>query len=89
LILVVVSLALFVAIVAIIGPPRDYFIAAMFPKWMVFAPGVLLILADSATYVGIVVVGHAVMRLVAGPAGEDRLARHPKGGAAKIAGAQR
>ena len=36
------------------------------------------ILADSAIYVGIVAVGHAVMRLVSGPAGEDRLARRPK-----------
>ena len=61
----------------IIGAPRDYFIAAMFPKWMVFAPGIAPILADGATYFGIVVLGHAVMRLIAGPAREDRLARHP------------
>ena len=83
------GLAVFVAVVAIIGPPRDYFIAAMFPKWMVFGPGVVPILADSATYAGIVVLGHAVMRLVAGPSGEDPLARHPRRGAAKIAGALR
>jgi hypothetical protein len=47
----------------------------MFPKWMVFAPGVAPIVADGATYAGVVVVGHAVMRLIAGPAIEDRLAR--------------
>jgi hypothetical protein len=69
------GLAVFTGIVTIIGAPRDYFIAAMFPKWMVFAPGVAPILADSATYFGIVIVGHAVMRLIAGPAREDRLAR--------------
>ena len=69
------GLAVFTGIVTIIGAPRDYFIAAMFPKWMVFAPGVAPILADSATYAGIVIVGHAVMRLVAGPARADRLAR--------------
>jgi hypothetical protein len=69
------GLAVCVAIVAVVGPPRDYLYAATFPKWMVFSPGVAPILADSATYIGIVVVGHVVMRLVAGPARDDRLAR--------------
>jgi len=72
------GLAVFIVIVAIIGPPRDYLFARTFPAWMVFAPGVAPILADAATYVGIVALGHAVMRLVAGPASEDRLARHPR-----------
>jgi hypothetical protein len=72
------GLAVSLCIVAIIGPPRDYLIAAMFPKWMVFAPGFAPILADAATYVGIVALGHAVMRLIAGPASEDRLARPPR-----------
>ncbi len=31
------------------------------------------ILADGATYAGIVVLGHAVARLIAGPAREDQL----------------
>jgi hypothetical protein len=65
--------AVFTCIVAIIGPPRDYLYAAKFPAWMVFAPGVTPILADCAAYVGIVVIGHVVMRLVAGPSGEDQL----------------
>jgi hypothetical protein len=65
------GLAVFTGIVTIIGAPRDYFIAAMFPKWMVFAPGIAPILADGAAYFGIVVLGHAVMRLIAGPARED------------------
>ena len=69
------GLAVCVGIVAVIGPPRDYLYAATFPKWMVFAPGIAPILADSAAYILIVVVGHGVMRLVAGPAREDRLAR--------------
>ena len=69
------GLAVFAAIVAIIGPPRDYLYALTFPKWMVFSPGIAPMLADSATYVGVVLVGHAVMRLVAGPAHADRLAR--------------
>jgi hypothetical protein len=64
-------------VVAVVGAPRDYLIAARFPEWMVFAPGAAPILADAATYVGIVALGHAVMRLIAGPSSEDRLARHP------------
>ncbi|MEK6335799.1 MAG: hypothetical protein AABM67_12785 [Acidobacteriota bacterium] len=67
------GLAVFIGIVAIIGPPRDYLIASMFPEWMVFGPGVVPILADAATYVGIVSLGHGVMRLIAGPSSEDRL----------------
>ena len=70
------GLAVCVGIVAVIGPPRDYAYAATFPKWMVFGPGVAPILADSAAYILIVVVGHAVMRLVAGPAREDRLVNY-------------
>ena len=69
------GLAVFIGSVAVIGPPRDYLIAATFPKWMVFAPGVAPILADAVTYVGMVAVGHAVMRLIAGPATADQLAR--------------
>ena len=48
---------------------------AKFPKWMVFAPGVSPILADAATYIGIVLVGHSVMSLIAGPPTRDHLAR--------------
>jgi hypothetical protein len=71
------GLAVFASIITIIGPPRDYLIAAWFPKWMVFAPGVAPVLADAAAYAGLILLGHAVMRLVAGPAGADRLARQP------------
>ena len=67
------GLAVCLVVVAIIGPPRDYLYAAKYPAWMVFAPGIAPILADAATYVGIVALGHAVMRLVAGPARVDRL----------------
>ena len=62
-------------VVAIIGPPRDYMYAAIFPEWMVFASGVAPILADAAAYVGIVMIGHIAMCLIAGPSAEDRLAR--------------
>jgi hypothetical protein len=67
------GLAVCLGIVAIIGPPRDYLYALKFPEWMVFAPGVAPIIADALAYISIVAIGHAVMRLVAGPSREDRL----------------
>jgi hypothetical protein len=70
------GLAVFTSVAAIIGAPRDYLIAAKFPEWMMFAPGLAPIVADAATYVGIVILGHAAMRLIAGPAKADRLARY-------------
>lgn len=60
---------------AIIGPLRDYAYAAKFPEWMVFAPGIAPLLADGVTYAMMIIVGHTVMRIVAGPAGKDSLAR--------------
>jgi hypothetical protein len=69
------GLAIFTAVVTVIGAPRDYFIAAKFPQWMVFSPGIAPILADSVAYFLIVVAGHAVMRLIAGPSAADPLAR--------------
>ena len=54
---------------AIIARPRDYAIAGAFPAWMTFSPGIAPVLADAAVYALLVVVGYAVMRLVAGSAG--------------------
>jgi hypothetical protein len=71
------GLAVAVLMAAIIGPPRDYWYMARFPEWGAYAPGVAPVLAISATYVLLLVVGHAVMRLVAGPARDDQLARRP------------
>ena len=62
------GLAVCLIVVGIIGPPRDYLYASVFPEWMVFGQGVAPILADAATYVAFVALGHAVMWLVAGPA---------------------
>jgi hypothetical protein len=42
---------------------------------MVFAPGVAPIIGDAAAYVGMMAVGHAAMRFIAGPAIEDQFAR--------------
>ncbi|MEO5937250.1 MAG: hypothetical protein ABIP81_08550 [Terriglobales bacterium] len=63
-----------VLVSTMIGPPRDYWIAAMFPAWMSFAPGIAPVLADGAIYALLVIVGYGVMYWVAGPAGADALA---------------
>ena len=69
------GLAVVVVVAAIIGPPRDYWYMSHFPHWGAYAPGLAPVLAVSATYVLMILLGHGVMRLVAGPADADRLAR--------------
>jgi hypothetical protein len=71
------GLLLAFVVTVIIGPPRDYWIAAMFPKWMTFGPGIVPVLADAAVYALLVIVGYAVMYSVAGPERADALARVP------------
>lgn len=71
------GLAAVVIAAAVIGPPRDYWYMQRFPEWGSYAPGVAPILAISATYVILVVLGHSMMRLVAGPARGSPLARRP------------
>ncbi|HEX3069921.1 MAG TPA: hypothetical protein VHX14_15235 [Thermoanaerobaculia bacterium] len=73
------GLVITTTIVTIIGMPRDYFIAAKFPEWMVFLPGAAPIVADGVAYAVIMIVGHAVMYLVAGPSRADPLARRVHG----------
>ena len=72
------GLAVVVIVAAVIGPPRDYWYMARFPEWGAYAPGVAPVLAIAATYAVMVVLGHGAMRLVAGPAKGDRLARRPR-----------
>jgi len=71
------GLAVVLVVLAVIGPPRDFWYMRRFPEWGSYGPGVAPILAISATYVVFVLVGHGVMRLIAGPDREDRLARRP------------
>jgi hypothetical protein len=71
------GLAVAVAVAGIIGPPRDFWYMRRFPEWGSYGPGIAPVLAISATYILLILVGHGVMRLVAGPAREDRLARRP------------
>jgi hypothetical protein len=72
------GLAVSFAFVSIIGPPKDYVMVACFPEWGRFAPGVAPVIADAAAYIAFVATGHIVMRIVAGPAETDRLARQPE-----------
>jgi len=71
------GLAVVLAVLAVIGPPRDMWYMRQFPGWGSYGPGIAPILAISVAYVLMVLAGHGVMRLVAGPAGADRLARRP------------
>jgi hypothetical protein len=71
------GLVVVVLIAAVIGPPRDHWYMAHFPEWGAYAPGIAPVLAISVTYALMIVVGHAVMRLVAGPARGDALAARP------------
>jgi len=71
------GMAVSLIVVGVIGPPRDYLYAALYPEWMVFAKGIAPVLADAGAYLGFVVVGHVVMWGVSGPAREDHLARRP------------
>jgi hypothetical protein len=71
------GLAVVVVVAAILGPVRDYKYMERFPEWGSYAPGVAPVLAISATYILLGVLGHGVMRLTAGPARADLLARRP------------
>lgn len=71
------GLAVVAVVAAVIGPIRDKNFAAQYPEWGTFAPGVAPVLAISACYVLFGVVGHGLMRLVAGPARGSPLARRP------------
>ena len=71
------GLAVVVVVVALIGPPRDMWYMRQFPEWGSYGPGIAPVLAISAAYVLMIIVGHGVMRLIAGSAGADRLARRP------------
>ena len=71
------GLAVVAVVMAFVGPARDFWYMKRFPEWGAYAPGIAPVLAISATYVLLGVIGHGVMRLVAGPAREDKLARRP------------
>jgi hypothetical protein len=71
------GLAVVLVVLAAMGPLRDQLFVRRLPELGSYGPGIAPVLAISASYVVLVLVGHGVMRLVAGPAREDRLARRP------------
>lgn len=73
------GLAVVALVAAVLGPVRDYRYMATFPEWGAYAPGLAPMLAISAAYVLLGILGHGTMRLLAGPAAADRLARRPGG----------
>ena len=80
------GLAVCALVAAVIGPPRDYLVAAVFPHWIAFSPGIAPVLAVATIYALLVVVGHTSMRIVAGPAQFDSFARRLSGARKNSAG---
>jgi hypothetical protein len=68
------GLALFIAAVAVLGPVRDYALAARVGA-VAFGDGLAPVVADAICWAGVAAVAQAVMRAVAGPAKRDRLRR--------------
>ncbi len=71
------GLGVVVLVAAVLGPVRDYRYMTTFPEWGTYAPGLAPAVAISVAYVILGILGHGTMRLVAGPAEADRLARRP------------
>jgi hypothetical protein len=68
------GLAAFLGVIGVLGPLRDYAGAAL-TGVIVFAPGIVPILADAACWVAGTALIQGLMNLIAGPARGDRLAR--------------
>lgn len=66
--------AFFLTAVAVLGTLRDYFIAEAL-GFIVLAPGPLMVLVDGGLWAGTTALAQAVMRILAGPARSDPLAR--------------
>jgi hypothetical protein len=71
------GLMVFLAVLAVIGTLRDYFIAGTLMGLVVFAPGVALVIIDALLWAGLTALAITVMRAVSGPSRDDRLARRP------------
>jgi hypothetical protein len=67
----------FLAAVTALGTFRDYVVAGKALGVIALAPGVATVLVDAACWAGLTALAQGVMRVVAGPAAGDRLARRP------------
>ncbi|MGH9775429.1 MAG: hypothetical protein ACRD50_10835 [Candidatus Acidiferrales bacterium] len=68
------GLVTFIGIMSVYGPARDYLVAR-FSGAIVFAPGISPIIADAACWASGMALAQGMMRLFAGPARNDPLAR--------------
>jgi hypothetical protein len=66
------GLGAFVGVMGIVGPLRDYAGAAMTGA-VVFGPGIIPVLGDAVCWAGGMAIAQAVMRLLVGSAGMDKL----------------
>jgi hypothetical protein len=66
------GLAVFLGTLAVVGTLRDYIIAGKLMGLIVFAPGVFLWIIDGFLWAGLTALAILVMRLVSGPAANDR-----------------
>jgi len=66
---------LFLATVAVFGTLRDFVIAWQMPDVIALSPRIATVLVDLLLWSGLTALAQVVMRLVAGPATADRLAR--------------
>lgn len=71
------GLAVVAFVAAVLGPVRDFLYMATFPEWGAYEGGLAPVFAVSVAYLILGTLGHGTMRLVAGPAPADRLARRP------------
>jgi hypothetical protein len=65
----------FLTVVTVLGTVRDYVEAGQVLGLIVFAPGLTPVLVDATCWAGLTALAQGVMRLVAGPAAADGLAR--------------
>jgi hypothetical protein len=68
---------MFLAVIAVVGTFRDYMVAQEATGIIALTPGIATVLVDLAAWSGLTALAQGVMRLVAGPAGADSLARRP------------
>jgi hypothetical protein len=75
--------AVFLVAIAVVGTIRDYKVAEQATGFIVLAPGIATVLVDLVAWSGLTAFAQGIMRLIAGPAGADRLARLPGAWAAR------
>jgi hypothetical protein len=69
--------AMFLAAVTVLGTFRDYRIADQALGIIALAPGYATVVVDAVCWAGLTALAQAVMRLIAGPAASDTLAKWP------------